>query len=210
MRRLSKGPVPDVLRERGAEWTDDYVAAIASGDTRKRPWAHEDIREALRLETHGKCAYCEALMEDVSFSHIEHITPRAADPSLVVSWENLTLCCERCNTYKGSYYDQTAPLLNPYVDDPKNHIAVIDGAVLPVPGSLLGRRTVERLKLHRSDLVEARSRRLQQLSPLLDAWENARGPDKEMLADQLRREAAPGAEYSAAVVSGLSLLGFPL
>jgi hypothetical protein len=35
-------------------------------------------------------------------------------------------------------------------------------------------------------------------------------PDKSMLADQLREEAGPDKEYSAAVATALVSLGFPL
>jgi 5-methylcytosine-specific restriction endonuclease McrA len=210
MRLLVKGAEPEILRVNAARWTEEYQAAVTSGESPGRPWANAHVRDRLREETYSKCAYCESYMEHVSFSHIEHIVPRAARPELVVSWQNLTLCCERCNTYKGEYFDASAPLLNPYVDDPTEHLVPADGVVLPKPGSTVGRRTVERLQLCRPELIQSRAYRLQKLTPLLDAWKKEHGSDKEMLADQLRREADPAAEYSAVVANALPLLGFPL
>lgn len=207
MRRLTKSVKPPFLKSRELELASAYMNAVNGGGSPGRPWAHPEIKEALRAETLSKCAYCESYIEHISFAHVEHILPRKYRPELVVEWTNLTLACERCNKYKGDYYEPSAPLLNPYGDEPTDHLLLMDGLVLPKPGSQLGRRTVLRLRLSRPELIQMRAERLERLGPLLDAWEKEIGPDKELLARQLRREADPAAEFSSVVAAALPLLG---
>lgn len=217
VRQLTKGAKPAILVEREAEWTAAYLvwrAALATGtETRgsePRKWGHQDIRQALEKETSLKCAYCESLIGAVAREHIEHIQPRAHRPELVVYWENLTLACPRCNGYKGDYFSQTESLLNPYADNLDGHLAFLGATVTYRPGSDVGQRTVLRLRLYRADLMLARSRRLEQVAQLVHQWATADGPLADTLAEIIREEAAPDAEYAATVRGYLRHVDFPL
>src|SRR5690242_14166824 len=101
MRPLVKQPKPDILARNEEEWTNEYLFAVQEG---RRPlparWRHDDIKSTLKIETSGRCAYCDSTMLAVHYGHVEHIRPRAKYPHLVVVWENLTLACERCNGEK--------------------------------------------------------------------------------------------------------------
>lgn len=109
---------PGVLEEKEEKWTSDYVASKGTADEKKKEkWRHREIKNALRTETFGKCAYCESFVEDVSFPHVEHIIPKHAHPELAHRWYNLTTACSQCNTSKAAFYKVGEGVLNPYADD---------------------------------------------------------------------------------------------
>src|SRR5687767_3753304 len=85
-------------------------------------YQHADIKSTLASETAEKCAYCQSKVPHIYPGACEHISPKARCPELIVAWENLTYACFECNREKGDYYDETAPLLNPYMDDPREHL----------------------------------------------------------------------------------------
>ncbi len=208
MRRLRKGPRPAVLDENFVNWTHEFLET--ENPSRYARHRHREIRRFLKAETCGKCAYCESRIEHVASVHVEHINPKSQCPELVVEWENLTLACPNCNQHKGSYYSELQPLLNPYEVEPRAHLTFTGSLVFGRPDSDLGKRTVERLKLHRNDLKQSREERLKAINHLLSVWAKAEGEDKETFAGLLREEAGPDREYSEAVTSFLVVMGFPL
>src|SRR4051794_10172740 len=121
MRHLTKAPQPDILTTKGPAMTAAYVGTLAGQPGDRRPWRHPEIVAGLIAETHAKCAYCEAVISDVAAPHVEHIIPKSVSPTLVVHWTNLTLACPACNSAKGTYFSQTAALLNPYDHQPSAH-----------------------------------------------------------------------------------------
>jgi len=146
----------------------------------------------------------------VAFVRIEHILPRSARPELVVTWANLTLACEKCNHHKGDYYAPAEPLLNPYAVGPEEHLVFAGPLVVHQPGSDMGYRTVQVLRLSRIDLIEARVDRLNAVINLLDRWRRENNPQtKEILADQIRAEAEPNRPYSATVRAYVLYVNFP-
>lgn len=214
MIRLTKAQEPQELAENGEAWREEY-ARLLSGDAgvpdaARYRYKAEAIKDALRVETRDKCAYCESRVLHVSPEHIEHILPKRHRPDLVVTWTNLTLACPQCNIAKSDYFDPAEPLLNPYLDDPAEHLLFVGGLVLQRPASDLGIRSIEIIQLSRPGLVERRQERVRLLHPLVDVWARVpAGPTKEALARQLAREAAPDAEYAAAVRSYLLQLALP-
>lgn len=52
----------------------------------------------------NKCCYCEKTLED-SFKHIEHYRPKDTYWWLSLSYDNLLLCCDRCNNYKSTHFE---------------------------------------------------------------------------------------------------------
>lgn len=217
VRRLTKEAKPAVLTEREAEWTASYLdwrarraAGTAARESEPRRWGHAEIRESLETETNRKCCYCDSLIGAVAHEHIEHIKPRAHRPELVVNWENLTLACPKCNGYKGDYFSDTEPLLNPYTDDPQEHLSFLGATVTYRPGSEIGQRTVLKLRLYRTDLMLARSRRVEQVAQLVHQWAQADGLLAETLAEIINEEASADAEHAATIQAYLRHIGFPL
>lgn len=204
MRRLQKGPLPSVLIDNADAWTEEFLN-LPTGFSRYR---HAGIRKSLSGETLYKCAYCESRVEDVAPIHVEHILPKSCRPELVVAWENLTVACPNCNQYKGSYYSPEQPLLNPYRDEPSEHLVFAGSLLFAAGGSELGERTINRLQLSRTPLNQSREDRLKALARLFQSWFRAGDEDKQMYADLLVEEVGPDREYSEAGRSWLRLMGF--
>lgn len=209
MRRLTKGRMPTVLAVKGAEWHSRYINAINVGSKPPSVWRHRDIRDSLMVETGKRCAYCDGNMMAVTLGHIEHKLPRVARPDLVIDWFNLTLACPRCNLAKSDYYSPGLPLLDPYIDDPDDHLIHVGNLVFPLPGSDRGKITVLRLALSRSDLVEARGRRLDAVAQLVDSWARSEGSLREAIAQVIVDDFREG-EFRASVRSFLNIVGFPV
>lgn len=209
MRRLTKGPEPRILVEKAASWTEEYARDRASGAIAKSRWSHTEIRDSLRFETYGKCAYCESEVDSVAWPHVEHLRPKSKFPDLVLDWKNLTLACPRCNQNKGSYDEVAQPLLDPYKDDPAEHLQFVAGFVRARNGSWKGEITIRVLQLYRGAVFERRLQRIEQVDLLVQAWHRAPVGLKKVLCEQIWQEAEPGNEYTAAVTEYLCLIEFP-
>lgn len=200
MIRLHKGPPPDILVNKAAEWTKEYkdaLAAKAMTDAIRYRYRHDEIKAALRRDSHNKCIYCES---DIGFGQIDHIHPVSKCPDEIVSWANLALVCTECNTYKKDYYAPAEPLLNPFTDEPAAHLLFLGAMVFAVLGDALGLRTREQLQLNRWDLIQKRTKRLERLAPLLEQWRShANGPTKDILRNAILDEAADAMDYAATV-----------
>src|SRR5262245_49620492 len=119
MIKLTKGPPPQVLVDNAANWTAELLAEMENGGDkiayRAGKYRHPEIKDALKLETHRKCAYCESKPLHVTFGDIEHVIPKSEEPNLTFDWPNLTLACDVCNTNKGAKMG----LLDPYHCEPE-------------------------------------------------------------------------------------------
>jgi hypothetical protein len=208
MIKLAKHPKPQVLVDNEAAWTDEYLRLIA-GDvsvpaaaaTRYRDPA---IKAALEVETSEKCGYCESKVPPVYPGACEHIAPKAMFPERVVDWDNLTYACFECNRAKGSYYDAAAPLLNPYTDDPGDHLRFVGPLCFEVPGSAQGLLTRQRLALNRMGLIERRKEKLERLQYMVATWSAMpQGSARDQYEIEIRRESGADREYTAASMAFL-------
>lgn len=208
MRILAKLDEPDVLKNKSVEWTAAYLNALAEDKKPRYYWQHEQIKSQLVAETASRCAYCDSAMLAVSYGEIEHILPRQSRPELVVHWGNLTLACSRCNGSKKAYYNEDLPLLNPYSDDPSEHLTYLGDLVFVRNASERGYLTLLQLKLDRADLNAARKRRLDYLNALLTSWRRASEHLRPGL-EELIREDVFGGEYLRSALSLLEATQFP-
>lgn len=64
----------------------------------------DDIRKRLEKTCHFKCAYCEKNIRD-TYAHIEHYRPKSMYYWLAYSWDNLLLCCDKCNVSKKDSFE---------------------------------------------------------------------------------------------------------
>ena len=77
-------------------------------------YKHDEIKAHLKSIYHGKCAYCETLVEQL---HVEHFRPkRGGYYWLAYSWDNLLLACPTCNTSKKNGF----PIKNTKVEFEEN------------------------------------------------------------------------------------------
>ncbi len=144
MIRIAKGRAPRKLivdgRARAQAHCLDYEAnpaAYRSGAKKfvisEGTYTHDSVRHALERAQHGKCCYCEVLIEKpYAHSHVEHWRPKAYSKQsrnadelrpgyywLAYDWDNLFLSCHFCNSSnKGNIF----PLSNPN-DRARNHRA---------------------------------------------------------------------------------------
>lgn len=201
MIRLSKADIPDVLRAKANAWTEALLEKLSAGGTiesidRER-YRHVEIKEALKVETNRKCAYCESHMLHVSYGDIEHIVPKSREPSLMYEWTNLTLACSVCNTCKGAYAGSDGSLVDPYFDQPDEHLHFEGPIILPAPGSAKGFVTEPTFKLNRPDLFERRVARLKRLNTLLDLIARETNADaRRVMLNDLQNERADDVEYA--------------
>ena len=209
MIRLTKGERPAILEDRADEWTQEYVDLLEAGDgvpdaVRYR-YRHPDIKQALRAESSDKCIYCESKMSHIFPGDTDHLAPVSRRPDLYVRWENLGYVCRECNQAKGAYYNAAEPLMDPFADEPEEHLAFFGPLVFHRPGDEMGLRTIGRLKLRRSSLVERRAELLGKLQVMIDRWARvAEGPTREFLREEIVELAGESREYAATARAFLS------
>jgi len=201
MIHVDKHPKPQILVDNEAPWTAEYLDALAAGgaipDAIRYRYRHADVKAALRAEAFGKCVYCEAR---IPVGETDHFRPVVGFPAEIVMWVNLLLACKECNTNKGSYYSDQEPLINPSIDDPLDDIFFFGPMAHPRNGSAKGLRTIQRLRLERIELFQARAERIRKLRPLIQEWRlQQEGPTKELLKATILEEAGADREYSALV-----------
>ncbi len=199
MIQIHKLEKPEILKKNELKWTSDYLNELKSGiTTSTNKYNHEEIKQKLIKETHGKCAYCESKMNHISFADIEHILPKSKRPELYVEWSNLTISCEVCNRiYKKDYYNPQDPIINPVADDPKEYLQFFGALVYSVPGKRKGELTKEILHLNRTELIEKRQETLKTFTDLVNKYASETNPVyKSILKEEILRHISPNSEYS--------------
>ena len=202
MIRLEKGDAPAVLVRNQAHWTAIVVGKTQSGEAptraEKTRYNHAEIKRTLIVETHGKCAYCESRFRHVSYGDIEHVVPKADDPSRWFDWANLTLACDVCNTNKAGAPGTGDAFIDPYAVDPEEHFWQLGPIMYPRPGCDAAALTERLLKLNRADLVERRKERQDHLMMMLDLVERCDDPQlKDLLWEEFNAESGAHHEYAA-------------
>lgn len=95
---------------------------LTSKDFDSSIYGADDVREQLKLDQFGKCAYCESDILAINGGEVEHYRPKTAYIESITSrhrcrpayyrlaydWTNLLAVCTTCNKNKGSYF----PLMN--------------------------------------------------------------------------------------------------
>jgi hypothetical protein len=163
-----------------------------------------DLKAILLAETAEKCAYCESKITHVYYGDVEHLIPKDTHPELMLTPENLTIACAICNNNKGNYYDAAAALINPYTDDTEVEFMAAAFFLMRRPGRDRARLTIELLQLNRPALIERRRERIESLANLADQFAKAApGKIKDLIRDELIREASSDREYAYFVQSYL-------
>lgn len=143
----------------------------------------KELSEYLHEVFHGKCGYCETKIDLPQAGQIDRYRPNngVRDNNeyhqdlywwLTFEWENLIYCCKECNQYKGNYFpvyeermkdSKSNPsleiplLLNPYQDNPEEHIKINENCHFEGI-SLSGKQTIELLRLNRQSLILEREK----------------------------------------------------
>jgi uncharacterized protein (TIGR02646 family) len=199
MIKITKGPKPDILNKKAAQWTVNVQAAIKAGEelsnSLKSKYNHAEVKAAIVAETHGKCAYCESKMRHVAPGDIEHVVPKSVDPKLWFDWSNLTLACANCNTNKGN----REGFIDPHIDEPTDHFWFLGTVLFSKAESDRGMLTEAVLKLNRPELYDKRYDRLQSLERLLRLASKIDDPvlKQTLQQDFIENETKTECEYTA-------------
>lgn len=172
----------------------------------KSPWNVDWLKEALLDLSHKKCAYCEGRLDIKSdYMEVEHFRDKSDYPDDVLKWENLLPSCKHCNGHKSTHNVVAEPIINPFVDEPKEHIYL--KSYLYKYRDDLGKTTIDVLDLNDcTRLVVARFELGTQLNKLLierlDEIENGltqKGAKKRFQnkVRELMKMCLPEAEYAA-------------
>lgn len=209
MIRLTKAAKPKILKDYADKWTQEYLALLHVGDDvpdriRYR-YRHPDIKETLRTESSDKCIYCESKISHAFPGETDHLAPVSKRPGLYVCWENLGYVCKECNRSKSAYYDEVEPLIDPFSDEPGEHMAFYGPIVFQLPGDMLGLRTIYKLKLCRTALIERRCELLKHLQIMIDQWwAMSDGSTRELFKEEILKLADSSHEYSATAEAFIS------
>ena len=173
MKNVERAPQPDSLKNNAAKWKRDLLNKINECKKTKEEvpssffnqYKKEDVSLALNIMYRGACCYCEVRVEPASFRNIEHLKPKNAEnfPELTFEWENLHLSCNQCNTFKGTKYNKTNPILDPCKDIPvEKHLSYKPSKIGVLRESITNRgtTTVNHAKLNREGLRKGRGETL--------------------------------------------------
>jgi hypothetical protein len=173
-------------------------------------YKHSDNKSALAAASHGKCMYCESKISHIDYAHIEHIKPKAEGkyPELIYVWENLGYSCPKCNINKSDSYYEHTPYIDPYSEEPTEHLISFGALLYQRNGSERGEITIRDIGLNRTDLVEKRLTRITDIQKTLNAaYRSTNESLKAAAIDELKNEALPHKEYSLCVKSFLESHG---
>lgn len=152
MIKLERAAQPvELTEEKISELTTKFKAEGTS------VWNVNFIKKPLLGSSHGKCAYCETLLDEESkYMEVEHFRDKKDFPDSVVSWSNLLPSCKRCNGQKSSHnVEVDGMIVNPYEADPKDHIYLKNFRIRHRDD--IGKRTVEVVYLNESErMVQVR------------------------------------------------------
>lgn len=205
MRPLQRLACPAILTSKADDWTQRFLEKRAQNPTQRpdsRQYAHREILATLSAMSHGKCFYCEHLLDEDEYTVDHHVEVSEA-PDQAFAWDNLYLCCRGC---QGKLAETTVPradCLDPCdaCTDPADHLAFEHEVILPRNDSPRGRQTIRKHKLARGDLALRRSRRLNLFKDVLLAIkERLIEQDRKHLTDDeralLQRFGEPEAPFS--------------
>lgn len=211
MRKLTKGPKPLILIQNADSWTTELMGYVNSDEDIpkhvKDRYNHQQVREALVRETHGKCMYCEGVIGSVAFPHIEHFRPKSLYPSLTFEWNNLGLGCQFCNTKKSNVFNEVVPFINPYFEDPEESFVFLGTMVKQKPGCFRAEFMISQLDLNRAELMEQRKAAIDHISQLIERYSQENNPSiKQILRHNIEIEFGPDKPFSRSVKAAVEII----
>lgn|GEM_PF-6292368 len=145
----------------------DTVVADARGaaDGQRRVQERRHPARVARSNVRALLLLLRSAHEATNYGQVEHYKPkgRAEFAHLAFSWENLLWACGRCNGPKSTQRNHSAPLLDPTVDEPNDHLRWHEAQLVHVTArgeytitllDLNGRKNLQRFEL-RCDHLEA-------------------------------------------------------
>ncbi len=203
MIKLSHTPSPEaiaklkLLEKKRAQYQEKEQKLPVSVE---KGYRHHAVKAALRQETCDKCAYCESKVTHAYPGDVEHIIPKSVRPDLMLDFYNLTFSCSTCNNNKREYYSEDAPIIDPYKDDPEEHIFACGPLIMNRPGDTVGYVSKQKLDLNRMSLVERRKERLESVARIIDQIQRTTNKAlRQVLLEELHKECDKCMEFSFVV-----------
>jgi hypothetical protein len=132
------------LTERPAQLTDEVIEQLTNKylEDGSDVWNRKFIRNSVLSFSFSKCCYTECKLNSESkYMEVDHFYPKVHFPNDVVRWGNLLPSCKKSNTTKGELNTQIEPIINPTIDNPKDHLYIKSFRFYHK--TAIGRRTIE-------------------------------------------------------------------
>jgi hypothetical protein len=140
--------------------------------------------------------YCESKVSHVYYGDVEHLRPKSKFPEFEFDWDNLGYVCARCNGEKLDKWSHETPFINPFIEEPDEHLAALGPFIYHRSGSERGEYTWRELGLNRPDLIERRIDRIDRIRDLIDKTKRTRGGGlRELIMTKLEEELEDSQEY---------------
>ncbi len=157
-------------------------------------------KEALQKANFDKCMYCESKISHVYYGDVEHIKPKSKFPELEFEWENHGFICARCNGIKKDKFFEDSQFIDPYIEDPEEHILAIGVLIKHKRGSEKGEFTINEIELNRNELVERRKEKIDALEKAINSCFRTRNESlRNNALETLKKSADQANEYSLCV-----------
>jgi hypothetical protein len=118
-------------------------------DTGKTVWKIDWLKIAVSDMSFGKCCFSEIrLGEESKYMEIEHFHSKRRYPDEVMEWGNLMPSCKKCNGTKLEHDTLNEPIVNPFVDNPKDYLFFKNYRYYPKNKNEIGHRTIDVLGLN--------------------------------------------------------------
>lgn len=206
MIKLSRPSCPDKLAKNQIALTDEFIS------TGKSVWNKSYIRELLAKMSNNKCCYCECRVnEESKYMEVEHFKCKKIYPNDVVNWNNLLPSCKRCNANKLNHDVVVTPIIDPALDDPKNHLGFREYRF--EEKTELGKNTLDVLNLNETDRLvynrfligEQLKNELEKCDVSLSGFEQSKSPRmRNMVVNGIKhllKLSQPESEYAATVTT---------
>ncbi|CAH7402154.1 HNH endonuclease [Vibrio chagasii] len=170
MIKLQKPPKPEELTEAVVlNLTNEFK------QTGKSVWSKDYIKRPLLAMSSDKCAFCETkITEESKYLEVEHFHHKDLYKDEVVEWCNLLPSCKKCNGTKGEHDTKVEPIINPCVQDPREHLKIwryrLKGktSLGKMTVSVLNLNEPDRLVLKRFQIGNALQDKLEEYHELID------------------------------------------
>ena len=170
------------------------------------------VKTALDTWSHGKCAYCETLINAGRSEQVEHFKPKSLFPSFAYEWNNYFLGCNGCNGAKLDKWPASGNYVRPDQGKPQALFNFrLNGEMSAQQADTDAQRTVTDFGGDRSGLRRARQvaidQGLGQMRVLLDTDLPTCIKRQRRLARRIvKRAEAPTVPYSQALGQNLRRL----
>ena len=165
-----------------------------------KDYKNAENKKVLLSASNNKCMYCESYVTHISYGDVEHIRPKSRYPDLEFTWGNLGIVCSICNNTKSDKFDESTQYINPYQDDPEDHILASGALLLHKQGSERGQLTILEIGLNRVALIEKRFEKINRIQNAIDAA--MRTPNntlKQLAIIEILNESESNQEFSLCI-----------